>query len=158
MPFHTHESSNTIYAAFPMDSQWAFHGIFSEAMGQVLSDTCGVAFGGTIEAAALKLGLPLPNLTDTGLGLLVDHCWFLTGWWWLVAMNLAFSQKSWEFGTSILFSQKYWVAVIIPIDELHHFSEGWPWPNPTNQLRDSWDHTTNEMRTSLVKSLSQMFG
>ncbi|CAL1142604.1 unnamed protein product [Cladocopium goreaui] len=34
------------------------------AMGQVLSDTCGVAFGGTIEAAALKLGLPLPNLTD----------------------------------------------------------------------------------------------
>ena len=37
-----------------------------EAMGQVLSDTCGVAFGGTIEAAALKLGLPLPNLTDAG--------------------------------------------------------------------------------------------
>ena len=34
------------------------------AMGQVLSDTCGVAFGGTIEAAALKLGLPLPGLTD----------------------------------------------------------------------------------------------
>lgn len=27
-------------------------------------DTCGVAFGGTIEAAALKLGLPLPGLTD----------------------------------------------------------------------------------------------
>ena len=23
------------------------------------------------------------------------------------------------------FSQKYWVAIIIPIDELHHFSEGW---------------------------------
>eukprot|EP00933_Yihiella_yeosuensis_P047859 TRINITY_DN43823_c0_g1_i1.p1 TRINITY_DN43823_c0_g1~~TRINITY_DN43823_c0_g1_i1.p1 ORF type:complete len:351 (-),score=89.24 TRINITY_DN43823_c0_g1_i1:177-1229(-) len=34
------------------------------AMGQVLSDTCGVAFGGTIEALALKLGLPLPGLTD----------------------------------------------------------------------------------------------
>ena len=34
------------------------------AMGQVMSDTCGVAFGGTIEAAALKLGLPLPGLTD----------------------------------------------------------------------------------------------
>ena len=30
----------------------------------------------------------------------------------LVAMTLAFSQK-------------YWVSVIIPIDELHHFSEGW---------------------------------
>ena len=35
-----------------------------KAMGQVLSDTCGVAFGGTIEACALKLGLPLPGLTD----------------------------------------------------------------------------------------------
>ena len=23
------------------------------------------------------------------------------------------------------FSQKYWVSVIIPIDEIHHFSEGW---------------------------------
>jgi len=34
------------------------------AMGQVMSDTCGVAFGGTIEACALKLGLPLPGLTD----------------------------------------------------------------------------------------------
>ncbi|CAE7329471.1 TMEM65 [Symbiodinium sp. CCMP2592] len=34
------------------------------AMGQVMSDTCGVAFGGTIEAAALKLGLPLPGLTE----------------------------------------------------------------------------------------------
>ena len=33
-------------------------------MGQVMSDTCGVAFGGTIEACALKLGLPLPGLTD----------------------------------------------------------------------------------------------
>eukprot|EP00438_Fugacium_kawagutii_P029973 Skav217700 [mRNA] locus=scaffold2294:39727:42490:- [translate_table: standard] len=38
--------------------------ITSAAMGQVMSDTCGVAFGGTIEAAALKLGLPLPNLSD----------------------------------------------------------------------------------------------
>ena len=33
----------------------------------------------------------------------------ITGWW---------------FGCH-LFSQKYWVSVIIPIDELHHFSEGW---------------------------------
>ena len=30
----------------------------------------------------------------------------------LVAINLAFSQK-------------YWVAFLIPIDEVHHFSEGW---------------------------------
>lgn len=34
------------------------------AMGQVLSDTCGVTFGGAIEAFCLKLGLPLPGLTD----------------------------------------------------------------------------------------------
>ncbi|CAE8620361.1 unnamed protein product [Polarella glacialis] len=34
------------------------------ACGQVLSDTCGVTFGGTIEAMALKLGLQLPGLTD----------------------------------------------------------------------------------------------
>eukprot|EP00427_Karlodinium_veneficum_P064342 CAMPEP_0169325484 /NCGR_PEP_ID=MMETSP1017-20121227/11015_1 /TAXON_ID=342587 /ORGANISM="Karlodinium micrum, Strain CCMP2283" /LENGTH=244 /DNA_ID=CAMNT_0009420171 /DNA_START=205 /DNA_END=939 /DNA_ORIENTATION=+ len=34
------------------------------AMGQVFSDTCGVAFGGTIEAAAMKLGLPLPGITE----------------------------------------------------------------------------------------------
>jgi len=37
------------------------------AMGQVLSDTCGVTFGGTIEALCLKLGLPLPGLTDAQL-------------------------------------------------------------------------------------------
>ena len=42
----------------------------------------------------------------------------------LVAMTLAFSQK-------------YWVSVIIPIDELHHFSEGWP--RPTNQLQMFFD-------------------
>ena len=36
-----------------------------------------------------------------------------TAWWWLVAMNLAFSQK-------------YWVDVIIPIDDSSYFSEGWP--------------------------------
>ena len=57
-----------------MGLSWAIHSphgrrlLFREAMGQVLSDTCGVAFGGTIEAAALKLGLPLPNLTDAGRG------------------------------------------------------------------------------------------
>lgn len=39
------------------------------AMGQVLSDTCGVACGGTIEALCLKLGLPLPGLTDAQLRL-----------------------------------------------------------------------------------------
>lgn len=39
------------------------------AMGQVLSDTCGVTFGGTIEALCLKLGLPLPGLTDAQLRL-----------------------------------------------------------------------------------------
>ena len=32
----------------------------------------------------------------------------------------------------ILFSQKYWVSIIIPIDELHHFSEGFkPTTNQT---------------------------
>ena len=30
-----------------------------------------------------------------------------------------------------LFSHESWVSFIIPIDEVHHFSEGWPWP--TNQ-------------------------
>lgn len=34
------------------------------ASGQVFSDTCGVMCGGTIEAICLKLGLPLPGLTD----------------------------------------------------------------------------------------------
>ena len=33
-----------------------------------------------------------------------------------------------EFG---IFPLINWVSIIIPIDELHHFSEGWPWP--TNQ-------------------------
>ena len=33
------------------------------AFGQVFSDVSGVMFGGTVEAAALKLGLPVPNLT-----------------------------------------------------------------------------------------------
>lgn len=33
------------------------------ALGQVFSDTSGVLFGGTIEALALRLGLPLPHLT-----------------------------------------------------------------------------------------------
>lgn len=39
------------------------------AMGQVLSDTCGVTFGNTIEAICLKMGLPLPGLTDAQLRL-----------------------------------------------------------------------------------------
>jgi len=34
------------------------------AMGQIFSDTAGVLFGGTIEAAALKLGLPTPGLSE----------------------------------------------------------------------------------------------
>jgi len=34
------------------------------AMGQVVSDTCGVLAGGTIEAFCFKLGLSLPGLTD----------------------------------------------------------------------------------------------
>jgi len=41
------------------------------ACGQIFSDTSGVLFGGTIEALALKLGLPLPGLTEaqTRLGI-----------------------------------------------------------------------------------------
>ena len=33
------------------------------AMGQVFSDTAGVVFGGTVEAAAARLGFPAPNLS-----------------------------------------------------------------------------------------------
>ncbi|CAJ1329436.1 unnamed protein product [Effrenium voratum] len=36
----------------------------SAAAGQVVSDFSGVCFGGTLEAAASKLGLPQPKLTD----------------------------------------------------------------------------------------------
>ena len=43
--------------------------------------------------------------------------------WWMVAMNLAFSQK-------------YWVAIIIPIDGLHHFS-GRGGPGPPSRKRES---------------------
>lgn len=34
------------------------------AMGQVLSDFCGVCFGGTVEALAARCGLPDPKLTS----------------------------------------------------------------------------------------------
>ena len=34
------------------------------AFGQIFSDTAGVTMGGTIEACAMKLGLPLPGLSD----------------------------------------------------------------------------------------------
>jgi len=37
------------------------------ALGQVFSDTSGVLFGGTIDAISMKLGLPLPGLTDAQL-------------------------------------------------------------------------------------------
>ena len=37
----------------------------------------------------------------------------MTGWWWMVAINLAFSHE-------------YWVSIIIPIDDSSYFSEGWP--------------------------------
>lgn len=33
------------------------------AAGQIVSDVSGVCFGGTVEAAAAKLGLPAPALT-----------------------------------------------------------------------------------------------
>ena len=36
----------------------------SAAAGQVVSDFCGVLCGGTLEAAAARLGLPPPRLTD----------------------------------------------------------------------------------------------
>jgi len=45
------------------------HTLAAAAVGQVASDTCGVVFGGTIEALALRLGLPLPGLTDGQLRL-----------------------------------------------------------------------------------------
>eukprot|EP00008_Paramoeba_atlantica_P008063 CAMPEP_0201499628 /NCGR_PEP_ID=MMETSP0151_2-20130828/77065_1 /ASSEMBLY_ACC=CAM_ASM_000257 /TAXON_ID=200890 /ORGANISM="Paramoeba atlantica, Strain 621/1 / CCAP 1560/9" /LENGTH=160 /DNA_ID=CAMNT_0047892119 /DNA_START=592 /DNA_END=1070 /DNA_ORIENTATION=+ len=34
-------------------------------LGNLLSDVCGVGFGGAIEAASQKLGLPSPNLTPS---------------------------------------------------------------------------------------------
>lgn len=39
------------------------------ALGQVLSDTCGVMFGGTIDALAVKLGLPSACLTEAQMRL-----------------------------------------------------------------------------------------
>ena len=35
------------------------------ACGQVVSDVCGVCFGGTVEAFATKFGLPSPDLTSS---------------------------------------------------------------------------------------------
>ena len=42
------------------------------------------------------------------------------------------SLSGWWFGCHFLFSHQYWVYVIIPIDELHHSSEGWR--KTTNQV------------------------
>ncbi|CAM9661078.1 unnamed protein product [Ectocarpus sp. 13 AM-2016] len=39
------------------------------ACGQVVSDVCGVCFGGTVEAFATKMGLPTPDLTLRQRGL-----------------------------------------------------------------------------------------
>ena len=45
---------------------------------------------------------------------------YVTGWWFLVAMNLALSHE-------------YWVSIIIPIDS--YFSEGWPNHQPDDLSR-----------------------
>ncbi|CAN0093042.1 unnamed protein product, partial [Ectocarpus fasciculatus] len=41
------------------------------ACGQVVSDVCGVCFGGTVEAFATRMGLPAPDLTLRQRGLRV---------------------------------------------------------------------------------------
>lgn len=43
------------------------------ACGQVVSDVCGVCFGGTVEALATKLGLPSPDLTLHQRGLKISR-------------------------------------------------------------------------------------
>eukprot|EP00903_Cladosiphon_okamuranus_P010751 g10161.t1 len=43
------------------------------ACGQVVSDVCGVCFGGTVEALATKMGLPAPDLTMRQRGLQVSR-------------------------------------------------------------------------------------
>ncbi|CAN0263687.1 unnamed protein product, partial [Scytosiphon promiscuus] len=43
------------------------------ACGQVVSDVCGVCFGGTVEAFATKMGLPSPDLTLRQRGLQVSR-------------------------------------------------------------------------------------
>lgn len=43
------------------------------ACGQVVSDVCGVCFGGTVEALATKLGLRSPDLTLNQRGLKISR-------------------------------------------------------------------------------------
>jgi len=44
---------------------FGFATLTAAAFGQVFSDVSGVAFGGTVEAAATRLGLPIPDLTQS---------------------------------------------------------------------------------------------
>lgn len=57
-----------IYAGDAIDNtfgvRFGLPTLAAAATGQIFSDSCGAAFGGTIEAAALKLGLPTPNITE----------------------------------------------------------------------------------------------
>ena len=50
-------------------------------------------------------------------------CWLVV---WLPFF--LFSQKYWEQSFAIFYFPINIGNVIIPTDELHHFSEGWPWP------------------------------
>eukprot|EP00932_Pfiesteria_piscicida_P003187 SRR837773.13099.p1 GENE.SRR837773.13099~~SRR837773.13099.p1 ORF type:complete len:334 (-),score=84.68 SRR837773.13099:10-963(-) len=61
------DQSVLIYAGDAIDTtlgvRFGLPTLAAAACGQVLSDTTGVLFGGTIEALATRLGLPLPGLT-----------------------------------------------------------------------------------------------
>lgn len=68
MAFGIVDQSVLIYAGDTIDAtlgvSLGLPTLGAAALGQVLSDTTGVLCGGTIEAMAMKLGLPLPGLTD----------------------------------------------------------------------------------------------
>ena len=58
-----------IYAGDAIDRSvgvaFGLSSLAAAAMGQIFSDTSGVLFGSTIEDAALRLGLTMPQLTET---------------------------------------------------------------------------------------------
>jgi hypothetical protein len=49
--------------------QFGLATLTAAAFGQICSDVSGVAFGGVIEAAATKLGLPVADLTPEQVGM-----------------------------------------------------------------------------------------
>ena len=78
-----------------------------------------------------------------------------SGWWWLVAMNLAFSQYpiyGYQYMVpSILFSQKYWVANH-PNWRTHIFQRGGEKPPTSDDV--SIEHLYFQLQSLFVKGYS----